>query len=98
MQEDGVDPAVTKGYEVTYCYTMRLFGLYPVLHGKLYYFYMIYQVAISVAYCSFVFFYLVSTYLAFAYQDEELIPYELCYGLLTLMYFLVSTVHNAGQV
>ncbi|KAF6208813.1 hypothetical protein GE061_014554 [Apolygus lucorum] len=89
---DSDDPDVVKGYELTYSYAMRLCGLYPDLKDFRYYIFGFQQNCIHVAYLWFVVAYMISTYLAFTHNDIELLSYELCYGLLTLIFFLVA--HN----
>nr|QQL94671.1 olfactory receptor 46 [Adelphocoris suturalis] len=89
-KKDSNDPAVMRGYELTYSYAMRLGGLYPDFRGFRYYIFGFHLNCIHVAYLWFILAYIISAYYGFVYNDMELVSYNICYGLLTIIFFLVG--------
>nr|AQM56046.1 olfactory receptor [Apolygus lucorum] len=99
-RDDSVDHEVVKGYQSTYNYIMRFCGLYPDFRGFWYYISGAHLNTVHLAYIWFLAAYMISTYYAFAYRDMELLSYELCYGLVTLIWFTVThyTIYKRDQL
>ncbi|BES96612.1 Hypothetical protein NTJ_09424 [Nesidiocoris tenuis] len=86
------DPDVVRGYEELWAYCMRLYGIYPKLLRKWYYFYGFYESGLHFLYSWYVISYFISIALAVPYKNTALTSTLVCLGVTTVIYCAVG--HN----
>ncbi|CAB0020579.1 unnamed protein product [Nesidiocoris tenuis] len=86
---DYTDPDVQIGYKKIYVAFLRFSGMYPNLTGRWYYFFGVFGMYLHVFYFGYIIDYCVSVALAIEYSDTYVLVYNLCFGSLTVIYYVV---------